>query len=71
MQNKVLDAEFEAISKAMEVLEASIDGKVDSEHNHDDIYYTKTQIDEMELITIDDIDTICGSNIVSASEVTF
>lgn len=33
--------------------------------------YTKTEIDNMELITVEDIDTICGSSIVSASEVSF
>lgn len=37
--------------------------------------YTKTEIDNMELITIDDIDTICGGTIqvtsISDSEVTF
>lgn len=34
-------------------------------------YYTKTQIDSLELITIDDIDTICGQKIYMASEVEF
>ena len=34
-------------------------------------YYTKTEIDDLELITIDDIDTICGANIVNGSEVTY
>lgn len=71
VQNKVLDEEFEAISQAMATLEASIDEKVNAEHNHNDLYYTKTEIDEYELITTDDIDTICGSTIQSASEVTF
>lgn len=36
-----------------------------------DGYYTKTEIDSLELITIADIDTICGASIVAASEVTF
>ena len=36
-------------------------------------YYTKTQIDEMEFITVNDIDTICNQTIqvATASEVTF
>lgn len=33
--------------------------------------YTKAEIDGYELITIEDIDTICGNTIQSASEVTF
>ena len=31
----------------------------------------KTYIDNLELITIDDIDTICGASIVNGSEVTY
>lgn len=34
-------------------------------------YYTKTEIDNLELITVKDIDTICGATIQSASEVMF
>ena len=45
VQNKVLDAEFNAISNAMGALELVIDTKADSTHNHNDIYYTQTQID--------------------------
>lgn len=40
-------------------------------HRHDDLYYTKNEIDNMEHITVADIDAICGSNIQSASEVMF
>lgn len=71
VQNKVIDAEFDAISTAMNALELAIDGKADSAHAHNDIYYTKTEIDSLELITTDDINTICGASIVSASEVIF
>lgn len=46
VQNKVLDAEFDAISQAMGVLEEAIDGKADSSHNHNDTYYTETEIDQ-------------------------
>lgn len=45
VQNKVVDAEFEAISVAMNALESAIDGKSDTSHNHDDKYYTETEID--------------------------
>lgn len=34
-------------------------------------YYTKTEIDNLELITVEDIDTICGATIQLASEVEF
>lgn len=34
VQNKVLDAEFEAISTAMGALDLAIDGKADASHNH-------------------------------------
>ena len=101
VQNKVVDAEFEAISNAMNALESAIDGKSDSGHTHDDKYYTETEIDNklngyvpntrkvngkvlnaditlsasdvgaysqteidnMEFITVDDIDEICGATI--------
>ena len=45
VQNKVVDAEFDAISQAMGALETAIDGKANSSHNHDDRYYTETEID--------------------------
>ena len=35
VQNKVLDAEFEAISSAMNALESAIDNKSDINHTHD------------------------------------
>ena len=46
VQNKVVDAEFEAISTAMNALDAAIDTKANSVHNHNDLYYTKTKLDE-------------------------
>lgn len=45
VQNKVLDAEFEAISRAMTAFESELDKKVENEHSHDDKYYTETEID--------------------------
>jgi hypothetical protein len=63
VQNKVLDAEFEAISEAMNVLETTIDSKSNSSHTHNDIYYTKTQINnalaqksQVQIITWEDGD---------------
>lgn len=34
---------------------------------HNDVYYTKLEIDNLELITVDDIDTICGASIQAAT----
>lgn len=54
VQNKVIDAEFEAIAKAMQALELAIDTKLAN-------YYTKAEIDSMVFVTTDDIDAICNS----------
>lgn len=61
VQNKVLNAEFDAISTAMNALESVIDDKADASHSHDDSYYTKSEIDSYEFITVEDIDAICGA----------
>jgi hypothetical protein len=45
VQNKVIDAEFEAVSDAMGALDLAVDGKADINHNHDDLYYTESEID--------------------------
>jgi phage-related tail fiber protein len=45
VQNKIIDAEFEAISVAMNALEDAIDKKSDTSHAHDDKYYTESEID--------------------------
>ena len=39
IQNKVINAEFDAVSEAMGALEAAIDDKADASHNHNDIYH--------------------------------
>lgn len=52
-------------------VDSKLSGKSDNGHSHNDLYYTKTQIDNYELITVDDIDAICGSDIASASDLTF
>ena len=71
VQNKVINDEFEAVSTAMNALETAIDGKSDSTHNHDDRYYTESEIDGLfesyEFITVADIDNICGQTIQYAS----
>lgn len=59
IQNNVVDAEFEAVSNAMNALDSAINEKADVDHNHNDIYYTKTEIDTFEFITTNDIDFIC------------
>lgn len=41
VQNKVIDAEFDAVSTAMGILEAEIDKKSDAGHNHNTAYDTK------------------------------
>lgn len=46
---------------------AIAESKADAVHNHNDIYYTKEQIDAMELITIADIDEICGAIFVETN----
>ena len=43
--NSAVDAEFEAVATAMNALDLAIDGKADASHNHDDKYYTETEID--------------------------
>lgn len=60
VQNKILDAEFEAISSSMNALDLAIDEKADISHNHNDLYYTESEIDNMVFITTEEIDTICG-----------
>lgn len=36
-------------------------GAASSTHSHNDTYYTKNEIDNLELISVDDIDTICST----------
>ena len=45
VQNKVINEEFEAISNAFSVYEASLNDKANTNHNHDDKYYTESEID--------------------------
>lgn len=47
VQNKVIDAEFDAMSDAMGALELAIDSKANSSHSHDDRYYTEAEVDTL------------------------
>lgn len=46
----------------------ALNEKSNISHTHNDIYYTKSEIDNLELITVEDIDNICGSTIQIADE---
>ena len=52
-------------------IETKLSAKSDTTHTHNDIYYTKSEFDSLELITVEDIDIICGGSIQMASEVMF
>ena len=56
-------------------IETAVASKSDVGHVHDDRYYTKAQMNDVELISVSDIDAICESNVQfatrNASEVTF
>lgn len=45
VQNKVLNAEFDKIAVSMRALDLALDGKSDSAHSHNDLYYTQSQLD--------------------------
>ena len=69
VQNKVIDAEFDAISNAMGALEAAIDEKSNVGHNHDDRYYTETEIDTKLLTVNTSISNITsGTTVVKEAE---
>ena len=69
-ENKVLSAnQGVALKNLIDALQAEVNEKADKTALND--YYTKTQIDNYEFITVDDIDAICGTTIMMASEVTF
>lgn len=53
---------------AIDALETVATSKADKDHTHDDRYYTEAEIDAMVFITVDDIDTICGTTIELASD---
>lgn len=47
-----------------------LDGEL-STHDHSDTYYTKTEVDNKEFITVDDIDAICATTMTYARNMTF
>lgn len=59
------------LTEAKTYTDEMVSGKADSSALSN--FYTKSQVDNMELISMDDIDTICGATIqvASLSEVTF
>ena len=60
-----------ALSEAKSYADGLFSKSASSSHDHNTLYYTKEEINNMELITVGDIDTICGGNIQMASEVMF
>lgn len=52
-------------------LQDVLDSKADASHDHSDIYYSKTEIDNMELITVEAIDSICNATITYARTMSF
>lgn len=52
----------DSIARTTDV-DIALSGKSDISHTHNDIYYTKTEIDNITLITVEDIDAICGSTV--------
>lgn len=71
--NQIKISDDETLTSAQTYTDTEVAKKADSSHTHNDTYYTKSEVDDMELITVDDIDAICGTTILvaTASEVTF
>ena len=49
--------------KTIFAYKTDLDKKANIDHAHNEIYYTKTEIDNMEFVTTDDIDAICNSTV--------
>ena len=74
VQNKTIDAEFEAVSTAMGALESAIDGKADEVHTHDDATTSSSGFMTAEMVVklsnIDnDIDNAINYSIATVNEV--
>lgn len=54
-------------------LQSALNEKAPTTHSHNDLYYQKSEFNDISFVTVDDIDTICGQaiQVASASEVTF
>lgn len=69
VQNKVIDAEFDAMADAMGALELAIDGKADAAHTHDDRYYTETEVNnKLSEINTSITNITSGSTVVKEAE---
>ena len=66
--NSASDAHLD-IRTLINNLEAEVDDKADTSALSD--FYTKSEIDNYELITTDEIDTICGGSVQYAEDVMF
>lgn len=72
MANKKKVFTDESLATFIEEIKSYINNKTSNLINSLNNYYTKTEIDDMELITVEDIDEICGTAIEVADEgVTF
>lgn len=71
VQNKILNEQFVTINDTLNSQADVIANKIDNTTLNN--YYTKTEVDNLELITVNEIDTICGNSIkiASAEGVTF
>ena len=49
----------------LEALQSDINEKADSEHTHDDLYYTETEVDEAIADAIANIESIPDADIIS------
>lgn len=65
VQNKVITAKVTEMGNTLNSHTNLIANKADSSALNN--YYTKTEVDNLELITVDEIDTICGNSIKIAS----
>lgn len=45
--------------KTLFATKTEVNNKAELSHTHNDLYYTKAEIDSYEFITTDDIDAIC------------
>ena len=60
-------------AKGLFATKAELVTKADSDHSHNELYYTESEIDNMDFIGTNDIDNICETSIqiVNANGVKF
>ena len=61
------DAQSKYLELTGKINSGSGGGGAIQDHDHNNLYYTKDEIETMEFINVDDIDAICGSSIQIAS----